>query len=272
MTSPNITSTIETTPPTDLPDQAPPSPRWTPAKQKTFLEALARCGSVKSSAAYAGMSRESAYRLRRKPEGKAFARAWDAALIHARDLFADELLDKGMNGWTGTVWYHGEEVGERSRFSAGLLLSALGRLDKKADGLDLAGHPARAAVHDFDTMVEAIGKGEDCTDMLAEQEAALPLPQANEPDDRTIIDRLETEQARDRINAAAPEEIDRSGLDLAEAETWDDLQWLRAERSGMMDEPGFWEAVDPDGELQEPAADGEEETDPQFAVKGCDPV
>ena len=74
-------------------------------------------------------------------------------------------------------------------------------------------------------MVEAIGKGEDCTDMLAEQEAALPLPQSNESDDRTIIDRLETEQERDRINAAAPEEIERSRIDLAKAETWDDPQY-----------------------------------------------
>jgi len=82
--------------PTDYPPN--PAPSWTPEKQREFLEALARCGSVKASAAYVGMSREGAYRLRRREEGRAFDRAWDAALIHARDLFADTLLDKGLCG------------------------------------------------------------------------------------------------------------------------------------------------------------------------------
>jgi len=63
--------------PTDHPQN--PAPSWTPEKQREFLEALARCGSVKSSAAYVGMSREGAYRLRRRQEGRAFDRAWDAA-------------------------------------------------------------------------------------------------------------------------------------------------------------------------------------------------
>jgi O-glycosyl hydrolase len=35
--------------PTDQPQN--PAPSWTPEKQREFLEALARCGSVKASAA-----------------------------------------------------------------------------------------------------------------------------------------------------------------------------------------------------------------------------
>ena len=154
--------------PTDQPQN--PTPSWTPEKQRTFLEALARCGSVKASAAYVGMSREGAYRLRRRQEGRAFDRAWDAALIHARDLYAETLLETGLNGWTETVWYHGEEVGERTRFSPGLLLAALARLDAKADGLDLAGEAVREAAADFDEMVAAIGEGDDCAAMLEAQD------------------------------------------------------------------------------------------------------
>lgn len=237
---------------TDVP--LAPQPSWTPEKQREFLEALARCGSVKSAAAYVGMSREGAYRLRRRQEGRAFDRAWDAALIHARDLYAESLLDKGLHGWNETVWYHGEEVGERTRFSPGLLLAALARLDARADGLDLAGEPAREAAADFEAMVEAIGKGEDCADMLEAQDRAAnacrrPPPPYGRPQltDEEMLARLEMFQECERIAATPPEDIDTSDLDPCEAEQWDDLQWARAEHSGMMTEPGFWEKANPEG-------------------------
>jgi len=238
--------------PTDYP--ANPTPSWTPEKQREFLEALARCGSVKASAAYVGMSREGAYRLRRRQEGRAFDRAWDAALIHARDLYAETLLETGLNGWTETVWYHGEEVGERTRFSPGLLLAALARLDAKADGLDLAGEPVREAAADIDAMVEASGEGDDCSDMLAAQDRAAQTRRSPPPNpymaglsDEELLARLEMFQERERIATMAPEDVDTSDLDPYEADDWDDLQWARAERSGMMDEPGFWEKANPEG-------------------------
>ncbi|MEH6759443.1 MAG: hypothetical protein V7676_18370, partial [Parasphingorhabdus sp.] len=70
---------------TDIPcevDLAQPKERhdgWSPAKQVLFLEALARTGNVRAAALYAGLSRESAYKLRRRSDARAFARAWDAA-------------------------------------------------------------------------------------------------------------------------------------------------------------------------------------------------
>ncbi|ATW02790.1 hypothetical protein [Sphingorhabdus sp. YGSMI21] len=249
---------------TDVPHQ--PAPRWTPEKQREFLEALARCGSVKSSAAFVGMSRESAYRLRRRQEGRAFDRAWDAALIHARDLYAETLLETGLNGWTETVWYHGEEVGERTRFSPGLLLAALARLDAKADGLDLAGEPVREAAADFDTMVEAIGEGDDCAAMLEAQDRAAqarrappPNPYRTEASDEELLERLEMFHERELIAAMAPEDVDTSDLDPYEADDWDDLQWARAERSGMMDQPGFWEKANPEGYDDDDHFDGSDD-------------
>lgn len=59
-----------------------------------------------------------------------------------------------------------------------------------------------------------------------------------------MIEQLKTRQERERIDALAPEDVDISDLDPAAAETWDDMQWYRAERSGMMGEPGIWEKVD----------------------------
>jgi hypothetical protein len=53
---------------------------WTPERQLRFLGALARTRSVTRAARAAGMSRESAYRLRSRREGALFAAAWDRAL------------------------------------------------------------------------------------------------------------------------------------------------------------------------------------------------
>ena len=53
---------------------------WTPERQLRFLGALASTRSVTKAARAAGMSRESAYRLRARKEGALFAAAWDQAL------------------------------------------------------------------------------------------------------------------------------------------------------------------------------------------------
>lgn len=53
--------------------------RWTSAKAGAFLHALARTRSVASAARSVAMSRQSAYRLRRRL-GPAFAQVWDQAL------------------------------------------------------------------------------------------------------------------------------------------------------------------------------------------------
>jgi hypothetical protein len=55
---------------------------WTPARQYRFIEELAATGSITRACSAVGMSRESAYALRDRPEQPAndFARAWAAAL------------------------------------------------------------------------------------------------------------------------------------------------------------------------------------------------
>lgn len=66
-----------------------PAPRsirrdgWTPARQLAFLDALARTRSVTAAARAAGMSRESAHRLRNRRDGALFAAIWDMAVAPA---------------------------------------------------------------------------------------------------------------------------------------------------------------------------------------------
>ena len=53
---------------------------WTPERQCLFLAALYTSGSVHAAARAAGMTRETAYRLRRRAGADSFAAAWDRIL------------------------------------------------------------------------------------------------------------------------------------------------------------------------------------------------
>ena len=53
---------------------------WTAARQLLFLEVLARTRSVSAAARSVRMSREGAYRLRRRPDAALFRAAWDRAM------------------------------------------------------------------------------------------------------------------------------------------------------------------------------------------------
>jgi len=72
---------------------------WTPERQLRFLDALASTRSIAKAAACAGMSRESAYRLRERRDGALFALLWDRILapealpreVHTRPLTDGQL-------------------------------------------------------------------------------------------------------------------------------------------------------------------------------------
>ena len=67
---------------------------WTAERQLRFLDELARTRSVVGAAASAGMSRESAYRLRERKNGALFAALWDRAFQPARaEVHIDCLAD-----------------------------------------------------------------------------------------------------------------------------------------------------------------------------------
>lgn len=96
--------------------------------QAEFLDALSAWGNVRAAARAAGVSRSTAYRMRRAcPRFRAL---WDAALLIARPQVEEVLADRALNGVEETVFYHGEEVAKRTRYSDRLLLAHLGRLDR----------------------------------------------------------------------------------------------------------------------------------------------
>lgn len=54
--------------------------RWTLPKAMAFLDALAECGKVAEAARAVGMSRQAAFRLRRRIAGTPLERGWELAL------------------------------------------------------------------------------------------------------------------------------------------------------------------------------------------------
>jgi hypothetical protein len=108
---------------------------WTPEKQRGFIEALADCGIVREAAARVGMTAQSAYGLRRRPDAEAFNRAWEAAVQLGVDQLHSTAFERAVAGTVKQRWYKGEVVGEERIFDNRLLMFLLARLDRNRDSL-----------------------------------------------------------------------------------------------------------------------------------------
>ncbi len=96
--------------------------RWTPERQRLFIETLSITGCVKTAADTAGMSRESAYHLRRRTDARAFAEAWEDAIQAATQILTDIAFDRAINGSIERTYNaDGELVSERHRTNDRLL-------------------------------------------------------------------------------------------------------------------------------------------------------
>jgi hypothetical protein len=140
---------------------------WTPARKARFLDHLAGHGNVRAACACAGMSHEAACRLRRRDA--LFARAWAAALVHAREASAEVLACRAIDGIEEEVWYRGEVVGTRRRYDSRLLLAHLARLDAAVASGSASEDAAR-----FDELV-ALAAGAEPSDDVVRGDDGVPL-------------------------------------------------------------------------------------------------
>jgi hypothetical protein len=105
---------------------------WTKARQQRFLEHLALHGNVSAAARAAGMTKQSAYWLRRQPHSADFAAAWDAALVDQDQWIEDLALDRLRDGEEEVIERDGVVVAVRRRpADVRLLLFHLNRLEKQ---------------------------------------------------------------------------------------------------------------------------------------------
>lgn len=108
---------------------------WTEEKQRRFIEELADIGLVGRAAKAVGMTRESAYRLRRAPHATAFADAWDVARQHAAGLIEDIAFERAIQGVEQDVYDgHGNVVAARLVYDNRLLQYLLTRLKPECYG------------------------------------------------------------------------------------------------------------------------------------------
>lgn len=140
---------------------------WTPELKTRFLDRLAHNGNVRAACKRVGLSREAAYRLRRRDP--LFARGWAAALLKAREVAEEELADRAIEGIEEQIYYRGELIGTRRRYDGRLLLAHLARLDKLADEENAGPDAGR-----FDELLSIIA-GETVPADLDTGENALPL-------------------------------------------------------------------------------------------------
>ena len=125
---------------------------FTPSRRAGFLRRLADCGEVRAAAKASSVSHQTVYRLRRACP--LFRRAWDAALLVAREHAEEALATRAMHGVEEEVFYHGEVVAKRRRYDSRLLLAHLARLDRLEARVDVA-----ALAGEFDDLVEALVAG-----------------------------------------------------------------------------------------------------------------
>ncbi|AWW75100.1 hypothetical protein CD351_11745 [Erythrobacter sp. KY5] len=128
--------------------------RFARKRQAGFLRKLADCGEVRAAAKASAVSHQTVYRMRRA--SPVFRAAMDAAFLIARELAEDLLASRAMNGIEEEVYYHGEVVATRRRYSDRLLLAHLARLDRLAEREDVA-----VVAGSFDDLIEAFETAED---------------------------------------------------------------------------------------------------------------
>ncbi len=101
---------------------------WTADKQRRFIEALAETGCITRAATAVFMTKRSAYGLRARPEGEAFARAWDMALAQAGGRLLTQAFERALEGGVRRVWKKGELAVEETHPSDRLLMWLIGRI------------------------------------------------------------------------------------------------------------------------------------------------
>ncbi len=95
---------------------------WTLAEQRAFCDTLSDCGNVGEACKAIGKTRSTVYAARHHANGRAFAIAWDAALLMASELLIDLAMDLARTGAVDVARRHGVVKGHKRHISAEMQL------------------------------------------------------------------------------------------------------------------------------------------------------
>ena len=164
---------------------------WTEEKQRRFIEALADTGMVSHAAKAVGMGRESANRLRRSPHGAAFARAWDAARLHAGAALEDIAFERAIEGVAHNVYNeNGDVVATKHVVNDRMLTFLLSHLKPERYG-----KAVRALAEPADAPPTAVALEAS----LRTMEPPLPAPPEELLDAETLADEIEIAEISDGV-------------------------------------------------------------------------
>jgi hypothetical protein len=118
---------------TPVPRQRARRRGWSEERQRAFIFALSRCGSVARAARAVGMSPRSAYQLLDAPGADSFAEAWDRAIDEGVERVRADALQRALGGVFVPVFRRGKLVRVEHRQSDALAIALLGGQDKSID-------------------------------------------------------------------------------------------------------------------------------------------
>ena len=98
---------------------------WSAERQIGFVQAIAEGATIDSAARRVGMTRDSAYKLRRRPCGMSFRNGWDAAIDCNMPELEQAAIERSKNGVVRPIFYKGEQVGEWRHFDERLTMFLL---------------------------------------------------------------------------------------------------------------------------------------------------
>ncbi len=146
--------------PADLADPAIRHDGWSLEKQVAFLRALSATHSVTEAAKSAGMTRQSAYRLRSRLKGQPFDLAWEVAFHHSYDVLAHAALERALNGVEVPVYFQGEQIGSYRRYDERLTVALLGKRTLGGNPLyGRLGPSAERHARDFEALLANVERG-----------------------------------------------------------------------------------------------------------------
>lgn len=216
---------------------------WTPEAIAGFLRALAASGVVDHAARAVDRSVASAYAFRNRRQGRAFARMWDAVLIHRTHArIASELQGRAIAGCVSVRKRDGEVVGEYHYYDNRLAMALLTRLDRLAERETASDAQLRALSEDLEDYLDCVAAGGDADafvearrPVLSEVEgAAEPTPEPAPPNaERESTPPVRVAGPHD-YRDVDPLDIDVYDLNPAAQDDWTPDQWARARQSGFL--------------------------------------
>jgi|GEM_PF-1382733 len=214
---------------------------WGPEQIGGFLRALAATGVVEHAARIVGRSPQSAYNFRNGRQGRAFARMWDAVLIHrTRARVASELSSRAIAGCVSVRKREGVVVSEYHYYDNRLGMSLLTRLDRLAEKEEASDAHLRALSEDLDDFIDCLASGGDSDAFVEERRPPEPEPERrleSLSDDalmRLLTLRRAEDEFGDEDDEIDPRDIEVRDLDPSQRETWTEEQWYRARQSGFV--------------------------------------